>query len=106
MISTFRKIIVPSRLIYKKKLFKITYVPQKYIIKKYIIKIIQDKFVSLNIESSHPNADYSGEFCIPYNMTNITFKNNLKKILENMMNTFNLDNCYFTPWGIKYEEKD
>lgn len=105
MQTIVRKIIVPSRIIYKRKLFKITYIKQKYVIRKYCIKTIRDKFISLYLDSLHPNADSSGEFCVPYKITNITFKNNLKNILESMIYTFNLDDCYFKPWGeIEYEE--
>jgi len=35
------KIIIPSRVIYEKKLFKITYIHKKYVIRKYFIKSIK-----------------------------------------------------------------
>jgi len=62
--------------------------------------------VSLFIESLHPNANLLGEFCIPSQMINFEIGSILKKNIENILTTYNFNDCYFKPTeeDIKYEE--
>jgi len=104
MIHTVKKIIVPSRIIYQRKLYKIIKIDKKYIIKGYIFTIINDRIISLMIKNLHPNADSSGEFCLNKEVKNISDIEKAKPLLEQMLSTFNLDDCYFTPFGeIEYQ---
>lgn len=106
IIKTFHKTIVPLKLIYDRKIFRITNISKDYIIRGYKVKIGQDnKFISLHIKSLHPNANTSGKFCMESYYQTCIFDNEMQKMLEKSMSVFSLDNCYFRPWGdVEYEE--
>ena len=101
-----QKVIVPKRMIYRGILYRITDINRKYIIREYVVKLLNDKILFVYIDALHPNSDpTTNKFCIPHQLRQLNFNPETKKFLENTFNVFNVDNCYFTPWGeIKYEK--
>ena len=101
-----KKIIVPKQMIYKRQLYKITDIDKKYIIREYKVIMFDNKINNVYIGSLHPNSDPStNEFCIPHELRQLNFNSETKKFLESVLNVFNVDHCYFTPWGeIEYEK--
>lgn len=101
------KIFVPKRLIYKSKLYRITkLINTNYILEGYTIELLDGKIFDVIINNIHPNADPStGEFCLPDIMYEKDLTDERKLAIENILQTFNVDSCYFTPWGeIEYAE--
>lgn len=104
-----KKLLVPKRIIYNSKIYKITkIINQDYIIKGYNIELLDGKIFDVILNNSHPNADPSnGEFCLPDILYNKELTDERKVAIENMICTFNVDSCYFTPWGnIEYSRKE
>jgi len=101
------RILVPSQMIYKSELYRICDIKDKYIIRKYKVLIEDEKIYEAFIDAFHPNSDPStGEFCIPNDLKQCNFDNICQSILENIFITFNIDDCYFTPWGdIEYRKR-
>lgn len=98
--KTISKILVPERLVHNKRVCKITGLESKYIIKKYTVKIVNGKIDSVYLDSVHPNCDpNTKQFCIPNILRQQKFNKKTQPILENIIITFNLDDCYFKPWG-------
>jgi len=100
-----KKVIVPKKMIYRNSLFRITDIDPKYVIRKYTVRLVDGKIDSVYLDSIHPNSDPdTNEFCIPFELRNLPLNEQSIEYIEHMINIFNLDNCYFTPWGeIKYE---
>jgi len=92
------KILIPNRVFFQNELHKITYLDNKYIIKKYSV-VLKNNFQleKIQLENIHPNYENNQGFCISSNLKIQTWNINIQKIIENMLITFNLDNCYFTP---------
>lgn len=101
-----RKVIVPKKMFYKRRLYKITDIDKKYVIREYVVRLFDGKINAVFIDAPHPNSDPStNEFCIPHKLRKLTLDTETKKFLEEMLNVFNIDFCYFAPWGeIKYEK--
>ena len=98
--ETINKILVPEKMIYNRKVYKITGLESKYIIKKYTVKTVNGKIDSVYLDSLHPNCDPdTKQFCIPNILRQQKFNKKIQPILENIIITFNLDDCYFKPWG-------
>lgn len=100
----FHKIIVPERMIFNTKVHKITGIAPQYIIKEYIVKTVDKKIDTVCLKSSHPNCDpNTKQFCIPHMLRQYKFNKESQKMLEFILGTFNLDDCYFKPWNdIRY----
>jgi|WetSurSiteA1Bulk_404760.scaffolds.fasta_scaffold00030_33 hypothetical protein len=101
-------IIVPNKVIYNGKLYKIVDIDEKFIVTEYMVSLFEGKIFSVKINCSHPNADpTSGEVCIPANLQNHGFSEKSKAMIHSILCCFNLDNCYFTPWGeFQYEKME
>jgi hypothetical protein len=99
-------IFVPKRMIYQNKLYKIKKFDKKYIIKGYRVDLIDGKLFNIIIDGVHPNADpITNDFCLPDSLYDKEFDKKTRHVIENMLRTFNVDACYFTPWGeIEFEE--
>ena len=103
------RVFVPKKLIYQSKLYKITkLINTNYIVKGYTIELLDGKIFDVIIKNIHPNADpTTGEFCLPDLMYEKELTEERKLAIENMICTFNVDSCYFTPWGeIEYSEQE
>ena len=100
------KNLFPKRMIYEKKLYKIKMFDRKYNIRSYTIKLINNKIEELYIDGYHPNAKINnGEFCTPKLLRQKDYSKIDKNVIENILTTFDIDDCYYTPWGeIIYEE--
>jgi len=103
--KVIKRTLVPERLKYKGKLYKITYIENKYIIPCYEVLLINDKVDSVFLRKSiHPNCKpQTAEFCLPPEVRFHEFNKKVQIILENILVSFNLENAYFMPWGdVKY----
>ncbi len=89
--------IIPNRLIYKRHIIPMTLKDNRYIVRGIDIITLSDIVVGLQINGSHPNADSNGMFCLP-SFIKRQFDNNITTALICIIKTFNLDDCYFTPW--------
>lgn len=101
-----RKVIVPKRMVYRRELYRIVGIDPKFVIRKYTVRLFDNKVESVFLDAPHPNSDpTTGEFCIPGELRELTFNSKTREFLEHLFNVFNIDNCYFTPWGdINYEK--
>ena len=91
--------IIPNRMKYKNSYSRITSFksPYKFQIRDYTIFITEGIVVKVKTDSPHPNKNpETGNFCIPEGME--FDRKHTPVILETMFRTFNLDDCYFTPW--------
>lgn len=101
-----KKRIVPDRLIFKNCVMKITTIYKKFIVNKYRIQFTHDNRVSrIFLDTVHPNCDPRTKvFCIPEELKNGKFDIAIIPFTENLIRTFNLDDCYFQPWNeFEYE---
>ena len=102
MISEYitKKMIVPTILIYKRKIHKIEQIDKKYYIKEYKVKTFKNKIFKLTLDVPHPNCDPdTKEFCLPIHLIGEELNNEATYKIETMLRTFNLDGCYFKPWN-------
>ena len=94
------KILVPKYMIYKSELHLITNLDRKYVSKGYIVELADGKIFNVILKGIHPNSNPdNNDFCIPESLYDKEFTDDLKSQIENMIRTFNVDDCYFTPWG-------
>lgn len=103
--KVIEKTIIPQRLKYKGKLYKIVHVDKKYIIPCYEILLIDNKVDSIYLKKCiHPNCKPdTAEFCLPPEIRYHLFDKKVQIIIENTLITFNLEHAYFMPWGdVKY----
>jgi len=98
--ETINKILVPERMIYNGKVHKLTGLESKYIIKKYVVKTVNKKIDVVYLNSVHPNCDQNTkQFCMPNILRQHKFNKKTQLVIENILTTFNLDDCYFKPWS-------
>jgi actin-related protein len=94
-----KKKIKPGRMKYKNEYYKIIELDEFMIIDGYIVETLFDKIHEVKLLGNHPNADpRTRELCLPENLQNLPLNETTKKMIENVIYTFNLDACYFTPW--------
>jgi len=92
-------VLVPTILIYKRKVYKIEQIHKKYFIKKYKISTFKNKIYKLVLETPHPNCHpETKEFCLPVHLIGEELNNKMNYTIETMLKTFNFDGCYFKPW--------
>ena len=106
--SKVRELIVPQRLIFKNELYKITDYKDRYITRGYTVVLVNEKIDDIIISNLHPNANpKTGEFCIPYSLKKFPLNDETEKMIYSMLSSFNLDDCFFTPWNeIKYQKQE
>ena len=102
------KVVIPSNLIFNGTVHKLTKVSKKFIIKGFTVKTVNGKIDSLFLNDPHPNADpRTGEFCIPHKLRQVNYNAKAVLTLLTILGTFNLDDCYFTPWTeIEYKRAE
>lgn len=92
------QIIKPSLLIYRKELYSIINIKEKYIIDNYIVILNNDnELLNLKLSSLHPNADNDNYFCLSEELRFKKWNSSLKEIINNLLSTYNIDDCYFNP---------
>lgn len=101
-----RKVIKPEKLIYKRELYRIIDIPKKFTITEFVIKSVDGKLDNVFVPTPHPNVNpINKKLCIPNSMRSLDVTKNTIIMIENILNCFNLDNCYFTPWDeIQYRK--
>ena len=102
------KILVPHIIMYKNNVYYICDFHKKYIIRQYKVVINEnEKIYKVFIDAAHPNANpQTSEFCISDQLKELAFDSFSQSVLENMLITFRIDDCYFTPWGeVSYDQK-
>ena len=103
-----REVHVPHKLIFKNQIHEIIDIDPKFVIKGFKVKTVNGKIDKVTISCPHPNANpKTGEFCIPHSIRSHDLNKNTVKMIQSMLNCFNLDDCYFTPWDeIKYRKQE
>jgi hypothetical protein len=99
-------IIIPSKAIYQNIQYELHDVPKEYVIFGYKIMTLDSIICSLRISSKHPNADKNGNFCLPLVLLTKKYTKEMKTSINSMLECFNLDNCYFTPYNVKLYRKE
>ena len=91
--------VVPKRIIFKRRLYEITYLDEKYFIFDYAIDTdINGKIFNVFIDAVHPNANpNTGSFCIPNKLRKHKVTNKSISMIESMLQCFDYDDCYFRP---------
>ena len=93
------KIIIPTKAIYKKRVKEIKKVDSSFVVKGYNIHLKNKKIDKVTIDSKHPNCNpENNELCIPDFVKNINLDKTVIIVIENLLQTFNLDSCYYIPW--------
>ena len=108
-VLNFKRIIVPTRVIYKNSIRLITRINLDFVVNGYSVYLDEEsRLEKVIINGRHPNSDpNTNEFCIsePFkNMFKIT--KSYRRRLENMIATFNMNDCYFSPWYAFSYDKD
>lgn len=98
-------VIIPDKAIYRHLLYDLI-VPHKYVIFGYKIITLNELILLVKLESTHPNCDENGNFCLPPLILNKKFTSNIKNTLNSMLGCFNLDNCYFIPYDVTLSRKE
>ena len=89
-------IIKPRRMIYRGKPHKINSSDDMFTINKYKIYVTKNKVYKIAIDAKHPNYDHSKkEFCLPSCIKGKNISDKLIQLIEDVLETFNLDNCYY-----------
>lgn len=103
-----RDVMVPHKLIFKRRVHEILNLDRKFVIKDVEVKTVDGKIDTITLKNPHPNANpRSGEFCIPHSLRQLELNENTLKMIKSMLCCFNLDDCYFTPWDeIEYTEQE
>jgi len=99
--------LVPTRLIYQNKLYSIADIDGDHIINKYEIFLDdEDRIKKICIDADHVNSEPQTDiFCIPEELKNRYLTKKIIKEIEIAIETYNLNDCYFTPWHyISYEK--
>jgi len=90
--------IVPTKMIYKSELYKITWVHDSLIIKNVCICLKNNYVTEVYINGKHPNVDpITKILCLPSYKYTIKFDYNYFQSLLNILNTFYLDRAYIIP---------
>jgi hypothetical protein len=99
--------ITPKTMKYKNEIYDISFVDPKLIIRNHIIKLKYGKLNRIILNGKHPNSNTTtNEFCLPFGLLGKKFDKSLREMIEYLISTYNLDSCYFMPWGlIKYERR-
>jgi len=94
------KSLVPTVLVYKRRVYKISELDKKYYIKSYVVKTFKNKIYNLELDVPHPNCHpETKEFCLPVHLIGEDLNSKSSYLIESMLKTFNLDGCYFKPWN-------
>ena len=95
------KPIVPDKMFFDNKKFVLTKVDPEFVIKIYDIFLDRNNCVrKLSLLSKHPNCDPKTKlFCLPNFVKENEFNEAVKCMIYYCLSTFNLENCYFMPWG-------
>jgi len=101
------KIIIPSKVKYQNEIYEIRFLAKELYIKGYEVSTIDNLIYSIKVNGTHPNANpQTNNFCFPKELASMNFNNKSKIIIENQINIFNLDDCYFRPWDkIKFDKR-
>jgi len=100
-------IIIPKIMNYKNKIYDILTVDDSLIINRYDICLKRFKVVSIILYNNHPNCNpNTNEFCLPIYMKNQKIES-IKNAIPLILSIYNIDNCYYSPWGlITYKKRD
>ena len=108
MIKQINKKIIPNRILYNSEIWNITSVDEKFVIYSYILELDEEGYIrNLILESKHPNCEpINNRFCLPNYIYQLKFNDQTRKLIENLLSTFNVNNAYFSPWKyIKYKKQ-
>lgn len=100
--------IVPSKIIFRRSVIRIRRILNPcFVIRGYNILCDGRNLYRVYLQGDHPNQDpKSKEFCIPNMLKKKEISKDLILHLERSIRTYNLDDCYFSPWqAIETEEE-
>jgi hypothetical protein len=98
------KMLIPKTAISDGKINVIKRVDPRYLIKGYVVETLNGYIDNVFVSSPHPNCDpNTNKFCIPNILRKRKFDKQTAKIIEMILITYNLDNCYFKPKGYEIE---
>lgn len=106
---SFKRTVIPTKLIHNSTLRKIEVTNSKFIIEKFEIFTKDKKIDTIVItEGKHPNCNpEDGVFCIPDYLKRLTLNHETLKIIIEMFKIFNFESAYYLPWGsIEYAKED
>jgi len=93
--------IVPDKMFFEGKKYIISDVSKDFVTRSYCL-YIDDKgrVQKLSLSNKHPNCDpVTGLFCLPRFVKQEVFSDKIKSMIHCWLGTFNLENCYYMPWG-------
>jgi len=100
IIAEFKTTIIPDRVVYNGIVKKLLKVDDKFKIRGYKLYLTEnDELTKLVIDTPHPNCNpKTGEFCISLNIKGREVNNLTIPVIESLLKTFNLDDCFYQPW--------
>jgi len=95
----FKKRIIPNKFFYEGKVFRITEISSKYIITECKIEVTNNNAIKrVIINAKHPNSNpENNEFCLPKRLKGEELNKLTLVLIEDMLSSFHLDDCYFLP---------
>jgi hypothetical protein len=94
-----RRVITPSKLIYRSEIYKIIDIHPKFIVKGFVVKTVNNRMDIITVSAPHPNVNPTTKhLCIPHRIRDLPLTDNTIIMIETILDCFNLDDCYFTPW--------
>ncbi len=103
-----KKLIIPKRLIFENNVYYLTKLDKILIIKSYVIELKDSRIVRLFLNNRHPNCDPSTNlFCLPDYFIDTKITKQRLLLIENLLETYNMNNCYWSPWKyISYSSQE
>ncbi|MCK5610872.1 hypothetical protein KAR91_53860 [Candidatus Pacearchaeota archaeon] len=100
VIVTVKKRIAPIRIIFQDRLRDLTYVHPKFLCDEFDIHLTEGRRLSrVRLKHLHPNCDpKTRELCLPHSLEDKKADKSLIGHLTVILETFNLDDCYYQPW--------
>lgn len=95
------KKIVPNKCIIDNHVYKITRLNPEFIIETFdVIYDKRNKIKSVLLQNRHPNCNpNTNEFCIPTSFKGLDFNDHGLIFISRLLECFNLDHSYNTPWS-------
>lgn len=94
----FKYDIIPTKMIYKSEVYKITWIHDSLIIKNICICLKNNFVIKVYINGKHPNVDpVTNILCLPTYKYTVKFDYNYFQSLLNILSTFYLDRAYKIP---------
>jgi len=106
IVAEFKSTIVPTRVKFNGQMKKLKRLDDKFIVRSYKLYLTQEnELLKLVIDAPHPNSNpKNNEFCLAFDLVGRKVDKRTIPVIESLIKTFNLDDCYFQPWRDIYFE--